>query len=188
MTDPTVGRRTFSRVLGREPTDREMARLLAVYLDRLGVEVEQSPAYRVMPGVAALLPRLAHAGVLLGIVSGALESPAHIKLARAGLNKFLCFGGYGSDSDDRGKLTRMAIDRTGRIHGHPLDAARLLVVGDTPLDVDAAHAAGAIAVGRATRKYTVEERRSVGADYALSTLEEPLPGVPGSSGAGKVTA
>lgn len=176
MTDPTVGRLTFARVIGREPTDREMARLLAAYLDRLGVEVEQSSGYRVMLGVALLLPRLTDAGIL-GIVSGALEAAAHIKLARGGLNRFFCIGGYGSDSSDRAELTRLAIARAGRICGHPLDTARLLVIGDTPLGIDAAHAVGAIAVGVATGKYTVEALRSAGADHVLATLEEPLPGV-----------
>lgn len=188
MTDPTVGRLTFVRVIGREPTDREMARLLAAYLDRLGLEVERSPGYRVMPGVASQLPRLIDDGVLLGIVSGALEAAAHIKLARGGLNRFFCFGGYGSDSRDRSELTRLAIERAGRIHGHPLDAARLLVVGDTPRDIDAAHAAGAIAVGVATGKYSVEALCSAGADHVLSTLEEPLPGLPGLPDPPRVTA
>ncbi len=184
MTDPTVGRLTFKRVIGREPTDREMARLLAAYLDRLGVEVEQSPGYRVMPGVESLLPRLIDAGVLLGIVSGALEAAAHIKLARGALNRFFSFGGYGSDSSDRAELTRLAIERASRIHGHPLDAARMLVVGDTPRDIDAAHAADAIAVGIATGKYPVEALRAAGADYVLATLEEPLPGLPAAPDAG----
>ncbi|MEO8468199.1 MAG: HAD family hydrolase [Chloroflexota bacterium] len=179
MTDPTVGRLTFKRVIGRDPTDREMARLLAAYLDRLGVEVEQSAGYRVMPGVASLLPRLTDAGVLLGIVSGALEAAAHIKLARGGLNRFFSFGGYGSDSSDRAELTRVAIERAGRIHGHQLDAARVLVVGDTPRDIDAAHAVGAIAVGVATGKYKVEALRDARADHVLATLEEPLPGLGG---------
>ena len=181
MTDPEVGRLTFVRVLGREPTDQEMARLLGAYLERLVTEVEQSPGYRVMPGVTELLPRLVDAGILLGIVSGALEAAAQIKLARARLNRFFCFGGYGSDSSDRGALTRVAIERGGRIHGHPLDPARVSVVGDTPRDVEAAHAAGALAVGVATGKYTVDELRAAGADYVLSTLEGALPGVPDAS-------
>jgi phosphoglycolate phosphatase-like HAD superfamily hydrolase len=178
MTDPEVGRLTFVRVLGREPTGQDMARLLGAYLDRLVTEVEQSPGYRVMPGVTALLPRLVDAGIMLGLVSGALEAAAHIKLARAGLNRFFCFGGYGSDSSDRGALTRVAIERCGRLHGHVMDPARVLVVGDTPRDVEAAHAASAIAVGVATGKYTVDDLRAAGADHVLATLEEPLPGVP----------
>jgi phosphoglycolate phosphatase-like HAD superfamily hydrolase len=178
MTDPEVGSLTFTRVLGREPTDRELARLLGAYLEGLQQEVQRSPGYRVMPGVDALLPRLVEAGILLGIVSGALEAAAHTKLARGGLNRFFTFGGYGSDSRDRGALTRVAIERGGRIHGHALDLGRVLVVGDTPRDIDAAHAAGAVAVGVATGKYTVEQLRAAGADDALPTLESPLPGLP----------
>lgn len=181
MTDSDVGRLTFASVIGREPTDRELARVLDAYLERLVVEVEESPGYRVMPGVEALLPRLVDAGVLLGIVSGALQAGAHIKLARAGLNRFFSFGGYGSDARDRGELTRLAIERAGRRCGHALDPANVLVVGDTPRDVEAAHAAGVEAVGVATGKYTVEELRAAGADYVLPTLESPLPGVPGAS-------
>ena len=181
MTDPEVGSLTFTRVIGREPTDREMARLLAAYLDGLDDEVQESPGYRVMPGVDALLPRLVEAGVLLGIVSGALEAAAHIKLARGRLNRFFCFGGYGSDSRDRATLTHVAIQRAESVHGHPLDTSRLLVVGDTPRDVEAAHAAGAVAVAVATGKYTLDQLRTAGADHVLATLESPLPGAPGAT-------
>jgi phosphoglycolate phosphatase-like HAD superfamily hydrolase len=178
MTDPEVGQLTFASALGREPTERELSRLLGTYLGALADEIARSPGYRVMPGVEALLPRLVDGGVLLGIVSGALEAAAHMKLARGGLNRFFSFGGYGSDSRNRGELTRRAIDRAGQIHGHTLDSRGVLVVGDTPRDVEAAHAAGAVAVGVATGKYTIEELRAAGADYALATLESPLPGAP----------
>lgn len=179
MTDPDVARVTFVGVLGREPTDRELARVLGAYLDRLPTEVAESPGYRVMPGVQALLPRLVQEGVLLGIVSGALEAGAHIKLARGDLNRYFSFGGYGSDARDRAALTRLAIERAGQICGHPLDPAGVLVVGDTPRDVEAAHAAGAVAVGVATGKYTVDDLRAAGADHVLPTFESPLPGLPG---------
>lgn len=177
MTDPDVGRQTFVRVLGRDPTEREMGRLLGAYLERLAEEVEQSAGYRVMPGVEALLPRLIDLGILLGIVSGALEAAAHIKLERARLNRFFSFGGYGSDSADRVELTRLAIERCGRLHGHALNPARMLAVGDTPRDVDAGRAVGAVTVGVATGKYTVQQLEAAGADFVLSTLESPLPGI-----------
>jgi NAD(P)-dependent dehydrogenase (short-subunit alcohol dehydrogenase family) len=53
ITDPEVGRSTFTRVLGRPPTDREIAQLMGAYLDALASEVPQSAGYRVMPGVMA---------------------------------------------------------------------------------------------------------------------------------------
>jgi phosphoglycolate phosphatase-like HAD superfamily hydrolase len=49
------------------------------------------------------------------------------------------------------------------------------VVGDTPLDVEAAHGAGAIAVAVATGHFSVEELRATGAEHVLATLEEELP-------------
>jgi phosphoglycolate phosphatase len=176
MTDPVVGRLTFAAVIGREPSDEELARVVSQYLMRLPEEVAQSSGYRVLDGVEELLPRLCRDGFLLGITTGAVEAAAHIKLARAGLNRFFSFGGYGSDSADRGELTRKAIDRAGVILGSSLDTRRVLVLGDTPKDIDAAHAAHAIAVGVASGRYSEAELREAGADHVLRSLIEALPG------------
>jgi phosphoglycolate phosphatase len=177
MTDPVVGRLTFTNVIGREPSPEELAAVISHYLMRLPEEVASSPGYRVLVGVEALLPRLAKAGFLLGITTGAIEAAAHIKLARANLNRFFSFGGYGSDSADRGELTRKAIDRAGKIAGSELDPKQVLVLGDTPKDMAAAHAAGAIGVGVASGHFGKDELRAAGADYVLGSLVDELPGV-----------
>jgi phosphoglycolate phosphatase-like HAD superfamily hydrolase len=177
MTDPEVARRTFIGAVGRPATAQDLARLIAAYLERLEEEVERSPGYRIMPGVEALLPSLADAGILLGLVSGNVEMAARIKLGRGRLNRFFAVGGYGSDSADRGVLTRVAIERCAVIHGHTLPLNRVLVVGDTPRDITAAHAAGVTGVGVATGKYSVDALRAAGADYVMATLETALPGV-----------
>jgi phosphoglycolate phosphatase len=49
------------------------------------------------------------------------------------------------------------------------------VIGDTPLDIEAAHAAGCTAVGVATGHYDVDALREASADHVLSTLEQELP-------------
>jgi phosphoglycolate phosphatase len=175
MTDPEVGRRTFEKVIGREPTPRELARLLARRNVALPKAVAESKDYRVLPGVEELLPRLCEEGFLLGITTGGVESAAHIKLERAHLNRYFHFGGYGSDSEDRTELTRKAIERGSKVLGRPLQHDEVLVVGDTPLDVEAAHAADVVGVGVATGHYSVEELQKAGADFTLRTLEEPLP-------------
>jgi phosphoglycolate phosphatase len=175
MTEPDVGRRTFVQVLGREPDAREFARLLARRNELLVKTVAESKGYRVLPGVKELLPRLSRDGYLLGLTTGGLEAAAHIKLERGHLNRYFHFGGYGSDSMDRTELTRKAIERGSRILGKPLGHADVLVVGDTPLDIAAAHDVGVTAVGVATGHYGKQELADAGADYVLSSLEEELP-------------
>jgi phosphoglycolate phosphatase len=142
MTDPDVGRMTFQAVLHRQPERSEFTRLLERRLHYLHQTVAESKEYRVLAGVADLLPRLIDGGYLLGLVTGNLEAAAHIKLHRAQLNRFFSFGGYGSDSTDRGELTRIALRRGALVYGETLTADQAIVVGDTPHDVDGAHAAG----------------------------------------------
>jgi phosphoglycolate phosphatase len=177
MTDPEVGRITFRGVMGREPSPDELAQLMHQYLLVLPDEVASSPGYHVLPGVQDLLPRLIEAGILVGITSGAVEAATHIKLARAALNQYFSFGGFGSDSNDRGELTRIAIRRAGVVRGAALDAARVCVVGDTPMDIAAAHAADAVGIGVATGKYTADQLKDAGADHVLVDLTHPFPGL-----------
>jgi phosphoglycolate phosphatase len=175
MTDPEVGRRTFASVVGHEPSTRELATLMSRRLEHLPDAVARSTGYKVLAGVQELLPKLTEAGYLLGITTGGTEAAAHIKLARGGLNHFFHFGGYGSDSPDRDELTRTAKRRAEAIHGAKLSREQALVIGDTPLDIEAAHAADATGVGVASGHFSVEQLREAGGDYVLDSLEEPLP-------------
>jgi phosphoglycolate phosphatase len=176
-TDPAVARQTFAASLGRRPTHEELARLFAMYLRRLATEVATSPGYRVLDGVEPLLDALSEEGTMLGIVSGAMEGAARVKLERAGLNRFFLFGGYGSDSPDRTELTRIALEKASVLHGRTIDRASVLVVGDTPRDVTAAHATRCVAVAVASGKYVVEELRGAGADHVLHSLADRFPGL-----------
>jgi phosphoglycolate phosphatase-like HAD superfamily hydrolase len=174
MTDPVVARETFEGTLGREPTTDEVIRLMMRYVLRLPEEVASSPGYRVMPGVHDLLERLVAADTLLGLVTGNIEGAAHIKITRAGLQRFFLFGGYGSDSAVRSDLTRAAIARAEALSGRDIDPSEVLVVGDTPRDIEAAHGAGAIAVGVATGEYSVEQLREGGADHVLRSFADDV--------------
>jgi beta-phosphoglucomutase-like phosphatase (HAD superfamily) len=175
MTDPDVGRKTFEAVLKRKPERKEFTRLLERRLFYLHQTVADSKDYRVLAGVEELLPKLIHDGRLLGLVTGNLEAAAHIKLHRAQLNRFFSFGGYGSDSTDRGELTRIALKRATLVYGEPVTPEQAIVVGDTPHDVDGAHAAGMACVGVGSHHYTVDQLRAAGADYAITSLTEGLP-------------
>jgi phosphoglycolate phosphatase len=175
MTDPEVGRKTFESVLGRAPERKEFTKLLARRLHHLHDTVEQSDGYRVLDGVEELLPRLIEDGYLLGLVTGNVEAAAHVKLHRARLNRFFSFGGYGSDSADRGEITKVALRRASLVYGEEVEPEEALTVGDTPLDVKGAHAAGIQCVGVASHHFDEDQLREAGADYVLGSLAEPLP-------------
>jgi phosphoglycolate phosphatase-like HAD superfamily hydrolase len=175
MTDPEIAEIVFREVIGRDGSEAERAKAIAGYLGHLADAVAESPGYRVMPGIEALLTRLKGQGVPLGIVTGNIESAAQIKLARADLNRFFSFGGYGSDSRDRTELTRKALERGAEVAGSPLDPTATFAVGDTPRDVTAGHGAGIKVVGVATGSYSVEELAEAGADWALESVESGFP-------------
>ncbi len=175
MTDPEIAEIVFREVLGRDGSDVERAEAIGCYLGHLGEAVAESEGYFVIPGIEELLPRLVEQGALLGVVTGNIESAAHIKLGRGDLNKYFAFGGYGSDSRSRTELTKKALERGGEVEGAPLDLGQTIAVGDTPRDVKAGHGAGIEVVGVATGSYSVEELQQAGADWALPDVESGFP-------------
>jgi phosphoglycolate phosphatase len=175
MTDPEITEIVFREVIGREGSQEEHAAAIAGYLSHLQEAVDESEGYELMPGIEEILPRLAEEGVLLGIVTGNIEAAAHIKLGRGDLNRYFAFGGYGSDARDRTELTKKGVERGGEVAGHPLDLETTIGVGDTPRDVAACHGAGIRVVGVATGRYSVEELREAGADWAIPDVTSGLP-------------
>jgi len=174
-TDPQVARATFRAVIGHEPSDVELDQIYGQYLRYLADDILVSEGYRMLPGADQCLAALGEAGVLLGLVSGAMEGAARTKLIPANLNRFFIFGAYGSDSPDRAELTGIAIEKAARLHAR-LTPAQVFVVGDTPRDVEAAHDAGAVSVGVASGRYSVDELAEAGADHVVGSLIEPFPG------------
>lgn len=174
-TDPQVARATFQAVMHREPSQDELSRLYAAYLRALAGEIWASESYRVLPGAQDTLIGLGEEGVVLGLVSGAMEGAARTKLVPANLNRYFVFGAYGSDSPDRAELTQVAIAKASALHGSQLAPEEVYVVGDTPLDIEAARKGGAVAVGVASGHFSAEQLAEAEADFVMASLEEPFP-------------
>jgi phosphoglycolate phosphatase len=175
MTDPDVGAKTFEAVIGRPPTAHELALVIQRRLEHLPEAVAESEGYRVLPGVPERLQQLSRAGHLLGLITGNGDGAAHIKLARAGLNRWFTFGAYASAGVDRPGIVRRAIERGEAMLGQDVPNMEIFVIGDTPLDISAAHAEGCTAIAVATGHYDAEALKEAGADHVLETLEEELP-------------
>jgi phosphoglycolate phosphatase len=173
MTDPLILDSVFAHHHNRAPTVDEARAILDAYVRHLQAEVAAG-LYHVKPAVHETLDHLERRGATLGLATGNLEAGARIKLTRGDLWRRFGFGGFGSDAADRAELVRIAIARGCARAGRTFLRDEIFVIGDTPKDVAAAHAAGARAVGVATGRYSVDELTVAGADAAHPTLAEWL--------------
>lgn len=128
----------------------------------------------VMPGIRELLDTLqARADVRLGLLTGNFIDGARIKLDYFDLWKYFPWGAFGDDSANRNDLVPIAVTRA-RAHGiDDVLPANVIVVGDTPNDIECARAASATPVGVATGSYTMEQLRAAGADIVFDDLSDP---------------
>jgi phosphoglycolate phosphatase-like HAD superfamily hydrolase len=125
------------------------------------------------PGVAELLTSLAaDQRVALGIVTGNIESTAHIKLHSAGLRHFFPHGGYSDEHADRADIARQALARLRAALPPGADFSAVWIIGDTPFDIAAAHAVGARCLAVATGRPTAGELHAAGADCVFPTLAD----------------
>jgi phosphoglycolate phosphatase len=135
-------------------------------------EVLKADELVVLPGVVDLLEALnRHSDVLMGLVTGNLETIAWGKMRKVGLAKYFKLGGFGNEDVVRSRLVESAIQLAIRRHGFVV-ANNVFVFGDTPKDVDAGHGARAIVVGVATGHFSKYDLKHAGADWIVDSLSE----------------
>ncbi len=173
MTDQGILRRALSAI-GVEVTAEAMAEVLSAYLEKLAIELESSEHYRVLPGVASLVAWLGELdGIALGLGTGNVKDGAFAKLRRGDIHHHFGFGGFGCDAEDRTELLRAGAVRGAARLGAPVEACRVVVIGDTPKDVAAAMGIGAACVGVGTGGSAPADLVALGATWGVDTLEDP---------------
>jgi len=173
-TDPMIFREVVDRHgLAGGGHSVSLGRLRERYAQIMAEEMAASPA-RLMPGVEMLLERLnADAGVALGLLTGNFEETARIKLRRFGLDRFFGFGAFGSDDGDRRLLPAKAVERAERRLGAPLGLGpHVVIIGDTPRDVECALVNRATAVAVATGRYSTAQLRDAGATVVFEDFSD----------------
>jgi len=146
------------------------AALAAALAGRRGQIVREG---RALPGTHAALQALAtHPGITQSLLTGNIELNAALKLGAFGLDEHvdLDIGGYGSDHGTRSELVRIAREKAQTVRGLSVSAAETVLIGDTPLDVAAAHSAGARAIAVATGPYGRKALQATGAEAVLDDL------------------
>ena len=131
-------------------------------------------AVRALPGAAEAIAALAAAGVRQSVLTGNIRPLAALKLGRAGLGDHLDLdtGAYGDVHVVRAELVAVARQAALRAYGTDFAGRSTVLVGDTPLDVEAALVSGARMVGVATGSYPAAELAAAGAGVVLPDLTD----------------
>jgi phosphoglycolate phosphatase len=142
----------------REAVKERLDDFFEAYARGLAEEIGDGRSVALLPGIDALVRRLDRTdGVMLGLVTGNIEEGARIKLEPTGLWPFFSIGAFGSDHADRRRLPSLAARRAHAMVGYAFRPDEVVVIGDTPLDVECARAFGAVAVAVATGQHTRAE-------------------------------
>jgi len=106
------------------------------------------------------------------LLTGNVRALAEVKLAPLGLTAHLDLdvGAYGNEHAVRAELVHLARDRAAAAYGSDFSGTGTVLVGDTPLDIEAALATGARAVGVATGRFTAAELTEAGAHAVLAEM------------------
>lgn len=127
----------------------------------------------VLPGVGDLLASLeARSDVAVGLLTGNFAAGAALKLGHFDLWRRFAFGAFGDDHAERRALVPVAVEAAAQRGHGPFAPDRIVVIGDTPLDVDCAQAYGARSLAVATGLYSSDSLREAGADLTVATLTE----------------
>ncbi len=135
-----------------------------------------------MPGVEEALRHLARRGALLGVASGNLEAIGWIKIEKAGLREWFRFGGFSDRFPVRAELIGRAARKARELAGPGgRPDARICVVGDTPRDIEAAHANFLPIVAVATGKYSFDELLKCHPEACVSSLADLMAMAPSAA-------
>ena len=159
--------------LAREAVRERLDDCFEAYARGLAAEIGDGSAVVTLPGIADLVRRLDGAPeALVGLLTGNIEAGARIKLEPTGLRPYFRLGAYGSDHHDRRQLPSLAARRAQALTGHSFPPEKVLVIGDTPHDIECARHFGAVAVAVATGQYPREELEAVRPDLLFSDFSD----------------
>ena len=171
-TDPAIVR-DFFKQFGIEPTPEHFARFFSAYviwLEKILATLDGT----VLPGARELIGRfeaMPHKPVI-GLLTGNIKQGAQLKLSHYRLWDLFSMGAYGDDHEDRNQIAAIARDRGAELIGEPVRGDEILVIGDTPRDIECGRAIKAKVLAVATGIFSVDQLRPLKPDWLVSNLAE----------------
>lgn len=175
-TDKQIVRETMRlEGLTDEQIDARMGEILVAYVSALEMELASGQRnVLLLDGVAELLDELEkQQQVVIGLLTGNIHQGARAKLTAAGIDpaRFRVTA-FGSDNEKRPELPAVAQRRASELLGVDIKGNKVIIIGDTPADIQCGQAIGARAIGVATGRYTVDELAEYNPYAVFETLAD----------------
>ena len=172
-TDPLIARELLELA---EFTDGEiesgLPRVWERYLSGLELGLRSDPV-QTLPGVGRLLDALRlRPDARMGLVTGNLEQGAYLKLGSVGLRERFRLGAFGSDHEERNRLPPLAVERAKEVWGIDFQAEAVVIVGDTPRDIECGKHVGGRTVAVATGRWSHQQLEEAGAHQVIPDLSD----------------
>jgi phosphoglycolate phosphatase-like HAD superfamily hydrolase len=170
-TDPGIISDLATLWGGGEP-DGLVDDCIARYVELLHHEIDGGEV-ETLPGIRELVTALAaDRRALVGLLTGNVLEGARLKLEPTGLYSLFKVGAYGSDSALRTELPAVAVARAEALTGRLYAGKDIVIIGDTPADVECGASLGVVAVAVATGRHSVDELAVHAPDHLFADLSD----------------
>ena len=169
-TDTGLAREIFQRH-GITSSPENFARFFARYVHWLAHNLHQLNG-RICLGAGEFLQQFASIAEppTLGLLTGNIRLGAEIKLRHFNLWTPFVTGAFADDHHNRNEIAVMAKIRGEVLTGEKICGDEILVIGDTPLDIECGRAIGAKVLAVATGQHSVAELAVHRPDWVLPDL------------------
>lgn len=151
-------------------SEGNLRRLCELYFASLPDELSRRGG-STLPGVQALLPRLTErGGCRIGLLTGNMPISARLKLEHFGLWHHFEFGIFGDRALHRPLLAEPALEFLAAEVMENLPPQNIVIVGDTPLDMELAVAMQVRSLAVCTGGFSCEELQRAGASRTCVDL------------------
>ncbi len=162
----------LTRINNVENSPEQHERFRATYGRHLTHRLTTNPTAMLLPGVKDLVHELVDVDhATIGLLTGNYPETGRLKIQQAGLDPDLFrVAAWGIDGQSRRSLPPVAMKRHEQLTGRNLRGDEVIIIGDTPHDIDCAKANGCRSIGVATGAFSLHNLQSSGADLAVETL------------------
>jgi phosphoglycolate phosphatase len=169
-TDVQIARDLLVMSGEADPARERVLEAVNLYVSLMTKKIEKTP-YTVIGRPRLAVDALERKGAVVALGTGNVRAGARVKLGGSGIGDLFDMekGGFGEDGD-----TRADVLRFGARSCDPSGELPVIIVGDTPHDVKAAHEIGAKCIGTPYRRNDAKILQDAGADAIVKVVDASL--------------